>query len=331
MKILSIIIPSYNTSKIYFKKCLTSLLCEEQKEIEVIVVDDGSQEQYSGEIKNQIEQSLLDIKYYKKKNGGQNSAREYGLAYATGKYVLFIDADDYVDTNALDRIVSLLKNNNPLILAFNYDVRTSDDVILEEHHRWIGEYKKVDVNKGLLYSDSLCLQIYERDAFYKSGIRLIQGVRIGEDMASATALLATIGTEHATDLCLYHYIKHQGSTLSNPPKESALDMIQAFDAMLEQLDMSILVRFHHEFEWLAVLHILYYNTMRILISYKGNKKYLKEIKLWMSKNYPKWEKNPYLESETIVQERQFALIKNNHTTFLYYLEKAKKIFKLFFG
>ena len=136
MKTLSIIIPTYNTLKIYFQKCLLSLLCEQQNEIEIIIVDDGSQEQYSGEIKKEIENSLLNIKYYKKKNGGQNSAREYGLARATGKYVFFMDADDYVDSNALDRIISLLKKHKPIILAFNYDVRTPDGNIIEEHNRW---------------------------------------------------------------------------------------------------------------------------------------------------------------------------------------------------
>lgn len=320
----------YNTSKSYFEKCLISLLCEQQKEIEVIVVDDGSQEQYSRETKKQIESSPLDIKYFKKKNGGQNSAREYGLAHATGRYVFFMDADDYVDSDALDKIISLLKKYKPVILAFNYDVRTSDDVILEEHNRWKGEYKKVDVNKGLLYSDSLCLQIYDRDAFYKSGIHLVQGVRIGEDMASSTALLATIETEYATDTCLYHYIKHPGSALSNPSEESALDMIHAFEAMLAQLDTSIQTQYYVEFEWLAILHILYYNTMRILKSYGGNKAYIKEIKKWMRNNYPNWKENTYIRTENIATKWSFVLIKNDHTKFLFYLQEAKKKMKKLF-
>lgn len=330
MKTLSIIIPMYNTSKSYFEKCLISLLCEQQKEIEVIVVDDGSQEQYSRETKKHIESSPLDIKYFKKKNGGQNSAREYGLAHATGRYVFFMDADDYVDSDALDKIISLLKKYKPVILAFNYDVRTSDDVILEEHNRWKGEYKKVDVNKGLLYSDSLCLQIYDRDAFYKSGIHLVQGVRIGEDMASSTALLATIETEYATDTCLYHYIKHPGSALSNPSEESALDMIHAFEAMLAQLDTSIQTQYYVEFEWLAILHILYYNTMRILKSYGGNKAYIKEIKKWMRNNYPNWKENTYIRTENIATKWSFVLIKNDHTKFLFYLQEAKKKMKKLF-
>ena len=327
MKTLSVIIPTYNTSKEYFSKCLASLVCEQAGEMEIVVIDDGSMEQYSSEIKQEIEKSPLDIDYYKKKNGGQNSAREYGLAKATAQYVFFMDADDYVDNVALDDVISLLKNNHPDILAFNYDVRTPDGEILEKHDRWKEEYDKVDVHKGLLYSDSLCLQIYKKDALRKSGIHLIQGVRIGEDMASATAILAAVGTEHATNKCLYHYVKHPGSALSNPPKESALDMVKAFDAMLEQLDTSIQEKYHTEFEWLAILHVLYYNTERILGSYGGNKKLARGIREWMAKTYPGWKENPYLRTEATAKRIPFIMIKNGHVSLLQKLRLIKRRIK----
>lgn len=327
MKTLSVIIPTYNTSKEYFSKCLASLVCERAGEIEIVVIDDGSMEQYSNEIKQEIEKSPLDIGYCKKKNGGQNSAREYGLAKASAQYVFFMDADDYVDTVALDVVISLLKNNHPDILAFNYDVRTPDGEILEKHDRWKEKYGKVDVHKGLLYSDSLCLQIYKKNVLYKSSVHLIQGVRIGEDMASATAILATVGTEHATNECLYHYVKHSGSTLSNPPKESALDMVRAFDAMLEQLDASIQEEYHAELEWLAILHVLYYNTERILGGYGGNEQLVMQTRDWLEKKYPKWKENPYLETEQIAKRVPFLMIKNRHVLLLQTLRHMKRRIK----
>lgn len=67
MKTLSVIIPTYNTSKEYFSKCLASLVCEQAGEIEIVVIDDGSMEQYSNKIKQEIEKSPLDIDYYKRK------------------------------------------------------------------------------------------------------------------------------------------------------------------------------------------------------------------------------------------------------------------------
>lgn len=327
MKTLSVIIPTYNTSKEYFSKCLASLVCEQAGEIEIVVIDDGSMEQYSNEIKQEIEKSPLDIDYYKKKNGGQNSAREYGFAKVNAQYVFFMDADDYVDTAALDDVISLLRNNHPDILAFNYDVRTPDGRILEKHDRWKEKYDKVEVHKGLLYSDSLWLQIYKKDALCKSGIHLIQGVRIGEDMASATAILAAVGTGHATNACLYHYVKHPGSTLSNPPKESALDMVKAFDAMLKQLDTSIQEKYHTELEWLAILHVLYYNTERILGCYDGNKQLVKETREWLEKKYPKWKENLYLETEQIAKGIPFLMIKNGHALLLQNLRHMKRRIK----
>lgn len=327
MKTLSVIIPVYNTSKVYFFKCLESLQCKRAEEIEVIVVDDGSSAESSSETKKQVDISPLDIRYYKKENGGQNSAREYGLKNAVGKYIFFMDSDDYVDTDALDRIIALLKDNSPDILAFNYDVRTPKGEILEKHNRWQGKYSKIDTHKGLLYSDSLCLQIYKKDVLYKSGISLVQGVKIGEDMATATALLAVIGMEYATEEYLYHYIKYSESTLSNPPKNSALDMPKAFDAMLGQLDASIQKKYHIELEWLAILHVLYYNTERILACFDANRTLIKETRNWIEERYPNWKKNPYLKSEAIAKRIPFVMIKNGYAVLLHYLRGEKRKIK----
>ena len=234
-----------------------------------------------------------------------------------------MDSDDYVDTDVLDDIILLLKNNEPDILAFNYDVRTADGIVLQEYKHWNSKYNKIDINKGLLYSGSLCLQIYNKDALIKSGIYLIQGVRIGEDMASATAILATIGIEYATEKCLYHYVKHAGSTLDNPPKESALDMIRAFDLMLEQLDIEVREKYHTELEWLAILHVLYYNTERILKSFNGNKIFIKKIRSWLKLLYPNWRNNPYLKTEPITRSASFILIKIGCPMLLQILRKIK--------
>ena len=327
MKTISVIIPTYNTPKEYFSKCLASLVCKQVGDIEIVVIDDGSLEQCSNEIKQEIEKSPLDIYYCKKENGGQNSAREYGLTKSTARYVFFMDADDYVDTFAFDNIISLLKNNNPDILAFNYDVRTPDGKILENHDRWKDKYAVADVHKGLLYSDSLCLQVYRKDVLYKSGIHLIQGVRIGEDMASATAVLAAVGIEYATSECLYHYVKHPRSALSDPPKESALDMLKAFEAMLEQLDVSIQEKFHVELEYLAILHVLYYNIERIMGNYGGNKEFVRKTQEWMAKTYPRWKDNPYLKIEDTAKRIPFIMIKNGQVSLLQKLRLIKKTIK----
>lgn len=227
MKTLSIIIPIYNTPEEYFSKCLASLQCAHAHEVEIIAVDDGSKPEFSAKIQKLIDSSPLDIQYYKKENGGQNSAREYGLERSDGQHIFFMDADDYVDTIVLDKIIALLKKYHPKVLAFNYDVRSPNGVLLEKHDRWLKEYSEASAHTGLLYSDSLCMQIYERRALCECGIHLVQGVKIGEDFASATAILAAIGEEYTLGECLYHYVRRPGSTLQSPPKDSALDIVRA--------------------------------------------------------------------------------------------------------
>lgn len=79
MKTLSIIIPIYNTPEEYFSKCLASLQCAHAHEVEIIAVDDGSKPEFSAKIQKLIDSSPLDIQYYKKENGGQNSAGNMAL------------------------------------------------------------------------------------------------------------------------------------------------------------------------------------------------------------------------------------------------------------
>ena len=327
MKTLSIIIPIYNTPEEYFSKCLASLRCTHAHEVEIIAVDDGSKPEFSAKVQELIDCSPLDIQYYKKENGGQNSAREYGLERSGGQHIFFMDADDYVDTIVLDKIIDLLKRRHPRVLAFNYDVRSPDGTLLEKHDRWPKEYSEASVHTGLLYSDSLWLQIYEHRALCECGIHLVQGVKIGEDFASATAILAAIGEEYTFGECLYHYVRRPGSTLQSPPKDSALDIVRAFDTALQQLTEPIQTEYHDELEWLAILHILVYNSIRILESFDGNKEALRKTREWVEEKYPNWQKNNYLRTELVAKGISFQLIKNNWIALYRCFNKIKKIIK----
>lgn len=327
MKTLSIIIPIYNTPEEYFSKCLASLRCTHAHEVEIIAVDDGSKPEFSAKVQELIDCSPLDIQYYKKENGGQNSAREYGLERSGGQHIFFMDADDYVDTIVLDKIIALLKKYHPKVLAFNYDVRSPNGVLLEKHDRWPKEYSEASVHTGLLYSDSLWLQIYEHRALCECGIHLVQGVKIGEDFASATAILAAIGEEYTVGECLYHYVRRPGSTLQSPPKDSALDIVRAFDTALQQLSEAVQIEYHDELEWLAILHILVYNSIRILESFDGNKEALRKTREWVEEKYPNWQKNNYLRTELVAKGISFQLIKNNWIALYRCFNKIKKIIK----
>ena len=92
---VSVIVPVYNVEK-YIDKCLTSLVNQTLKDIEIIIVNDGSPDK-SQKIIDKYVKKHSNIKSYIKKNGGISSARNYGLKYAHGEYIAFVDSDDYVD------------------------------------------------------------------------------------------------------------------------------------------------------------------------------------------------------------------------------------------
>lgn len=106
--LLSIIVPVFNVEK-YVKICLDSLISQSLKEIEIIVVNDGSTDG-SKEICERVACSDERVKVYTKINGGLSDARNYGLKMASADYVGFVDSDDYVDENFYEELYSALRD-----------------------------------------------------------------------------------------------------------------------------------------------------------------------------------------------------------------------------
>ena len=104
----SIIIPVYNVEA-YISKCLDSIKNQSYDNYEVIIVNDGTKDNSV----NVIDKYLSDnrFKLYNKENGGLSSARNYGIKYVTGDYILFIDSDDYIERDLLNNFNNILKNN----------------------------------------------------------------------------------------------------------------------------------------------------------------------------------------------------------------------------
>ena len=100
---VSVIVPIYNVEK-YLEKCINSLLSQTLEDIQIILVNDGSKDN-SGNIAKECEKNNKNrIIYVEKENGGLSDARNYGLKYATGDFIAFLDSDDYIEKNAYEEI-----------------------------------------------------------------------------------------------------------------------------------------------------------------------------------------------------------------------------------
>ena len=117
---ISVIVPIYKV-EVYINKCIDSIINQSYKNIEVILVDDGSPDK-CGEIANIYSKKDSRVKVIHKENGGLSDARNCGMKYATGEYVLFVDSDDWISEEMIDTLVSIAIETNADIVqsAFYY-------------------------------------------------------------------------------------------------------------------------------------------------------------------------------------------------------------------
>lgn len=117
---LSIIVPIYNVEK-YLRKCVDSLLSQDlpREQYEIILVDDGSPDR-CGEICEEYASRFGNVKVVHRKNGGLSAARNTGIEIAQGKYVQFVDSDDYLEPNVLDGLMTQIEREKLDVLRFDY-------------------------------------------------------------------------------------------------------------------------------------------------------------------------------------------------------------------
>lgn len=110
-KKVSVIVPVYNVER-YVEKCVRSILDQSYQNIEIIIVDDGSTDDSYDVCTDLRKESPDKIKLFKKENGGLSSARNFGLSQAQGEYISFVDSDDIVSQDFIEKLVSLLEETS---------------------------------------------------------------------------------------------------------------------------------------------------------------------------------------------------------------------------
>ena len=134
-KKVSIIIPLYNNEK-YIEKCIKSVLNQEYKNIEIIVINDGSTDSSEQIVKNIKSEK---IKLLNQKNSGPSSARNNGIKNATGDWIIFLDSDDSLSKNTISTLIKNAKNNDLVIAGWNG--------IYPKHVKYYGPSKNIQLNK----------------------------------------------------------------------------------------------------------------------------------------------------------------------------------------
>lgn len=239
-KILSIIIPMYNSRK-YIKKCLDSLLLPQEWMdcVEVVVVDDGSIDQGAEMVGVYKEKHPNSFVLIQQQNGGHGCAVDTGIAHCTGKYFKVLDADDWLRTDALARVVQRLPQIHVQAAACGYDLYqiSSKTVVHRSMGIWDGEggqgirllSMRQLVQKWEQYGQLFCLHglIYHTDFYKKLSYRLPEKVSYDD------AYFFTVPCSHAKKLCildeqLYVYrIGDAGQSVSAKNREMRIRQSEA--------------------------------------------------------------------------------------------------------
>lgn len=212
----SVIIPVYNSEKT-ISKCLDSLLYQIPDDAELLVINDGSTDK-SGEICGRYEEKYPAVHYYAKENGGVSTARNIGLDNAGGKYILFVDSDDFVEPQYWQVINSFVDQYQPDMVQWGFrdcgktsrERNTGDYAVVGE----LAVAKKIQTAIQEYMFSALWARIFRNDIITKYSIRFDPKLSIGEDQVFIFTYAIHMKNLVSTKLCLYNSVLENRESLS---------------------------------------------------------------------------------------------------------------------
>lgn len=226
--LISIIIPIYNVEK-YLIECIESILEQNENDIEIILVNDGSTDN-SGKIAEDYARKVKNIKFIHKKNGGLSSARNAGLEMASGEFVLFIDSDDSLFSQSISKIKALIRLHKPELIYFS-GIKTFD---IDGHIELYGNQENIICDSGVNlynilrksknYYTGVYYQCIKRKVLIENNITFYEGI-LHEDHLYTFRVFMSVNKCIATDEQIYKYRIRENSIMTEKP-----DYIRRFEA-----------------------------------------------------------------------------------------------------
>ena len=232
--LISVIVPVYNVEE-YLKKCVDSIINQTYKNLEIILVDDGSTDN-SSLICDTYAEKYEQIKVIHKKNGGLSDARNVGIDLAKGEYLTFIDSDDWIKEGFIEYLYNLNLSNNTMIAVAPYIVVTNSkqincgngyrNAVLEQKEA----LKRILLDQG--YTVSSCSKLYHRSLF--DNIKYPVG-KIFEDTATTYKLFLKCESISFGSNGGYYYYKRDNSIINSGYNSKQLLFITYTDEMGEKI------------------------------------------------------------------------------------------------
>lgn len=216
-KLVSIIVPVYNTDRRLLEKCVDSLICQSYKNIEIILIDDGSHAETS-DLCEELSHKDMRIRVKHKQNGGLSSARNAGLDVTEGSLISFVDSDDHLHPDSIQNMVNAHTKFNSGIVCMGSRITDDQGTILEKSgndtHK-CETINSVEYIKGICrkqLSESVCDKLFSATLLRN---RRFETGRLNEDFLFLSKILMEGQAVTLLDFSGYYYLKHSGTITSD--------------------------------------------------------------------------------------------------------------------
>ena len=295
MDLISVIIPVYNVGK-YITETIESVLRQTYINFELILVDDGSTDN-SGEICDAYFSKDKRVKFVHKPNGGVSSARNVGIELAAGKYIAFIDGDDFVSECYLETLYSMLVNNNvDMAVQVYYNMystgkeKSVQETINKVMSAW--EFIEFEILGGR--DTSTYVKLYRSDIIKKHNIRFDESITNLEDM-----------------LFLFYYVKECDSVFYNTDEVNYYRVVRTDGVVFSKFTVKKLTAMkarRHVFDYLK---INYPNLLTKQIKCELND----GISFWVEMLASKYLGKEFLDVKKYTRSRMIYLLRNRQLCF----------------
>lgn len=238
--IISIIMPIFNPPEDLFYMSLNSLLDCNNKNIEFILVDDGSKD-YVEKICAEYVKKDSRFKYYNKPNGGVSSARNLGIDVSNGKFLLFVDSDDQLNSNGVNKYLKIIDEVDPDFVFGNCEIVKDDNILSSTFSKKYKEYNdSVEILKDIFcckIPSSPWGKLFKKDIILKNNLSFNTNLAIGEDLYFNYNYLTFVKQCYFISDIVYRYFIRDNSAMTSKFNIKHIDSIKSINFI--EIDVNI--------------------------------------------------------------------------------------------
>ncbi len=290
---VSVIVPCYNVEA-YLPRCIGSLARQSLREIEIIAVDDGSPDK-SGVLLEQLKEEIGPrMRVFHKENGGLSDARNFGLDRATGEYIAFLDADDWVDLDLYEALYqrAIEKSADAVACPIQYEWEDRPANIVSCGIPSFVEGTQLKQTFTRFYP-AVWNKLYKREVLEQSGVRFKKGVWF-EDVEFSHRLFPHFQRLASIEMASIHYLQREGSITAKPDLR-LFDYLQNFESIISYFqENGFLPQWQKELEYAAARYLLATFLKRAAgLSDSDFDRALHSSLALLQREFPNWKRNPY--------------------------------------